>query len=470
MTALRWMIAALAIALALPAQCMQLDPDGHGEVLIYPYFTAQDSEGNDFNTYISVVNDSYDAKALRVRFREGRNGHELMSFNLLLEPKGTWTAVIVPRAGGAAFFSTDLSCTAPVQVSSVPFSSDEYTGAFDDALGHDPERQREGYIEIFEMAAVATTASGGVLAPAVACADFRTSTIAPAFLQRPSGHLSGTLTLINVQSGLDFTVNAVAISDFATAQYFRAPSDSYPDYGVAEAAPVAGFFYGDDRFYRTTWNSPVQALNALLMSAGILNEVVLDQPTRSGTDFVITMPTRRLAGNAAPFRVFPEGTRDLTFGIDFNDREKQRLSIFSDDCPFMCPPGFEQAHMALRSAANVLSFRATQQHSTGAPGISDVLGSRNGWLVNMHTDAQNGSVTLALDSIPLEAPFPHLHHRINPNDGTSVDARPSYWGLPVVGFMVRTFRNGNLQCGGAVCQGNYGGAFPHKYRRVAYPF
>jgi len=74
-----------------------------------------------------------------------------------------------------------------------------------------------------------------------------------------------------------------------------------------------------------------------------------------------------------------------------------------------------------------------------------------------------------MDGNTLEAPFPHLHHRIYPGDGTSVDVRPTYWGLPVVGFMVRTFRNGNLACGSATCQGNYGGAFPHRYVRTAYP-
>jgi TRAP-type mannitol/chloroaromatic compound transport system permease large subunit len=40
-------------------------------------------------------------------------------------------------------------------------------------------------------------------------------------------------------------------------------------------------------------------------------------------------------------------------------------------------------------------------------------------------------------------------------------------GLPVIGFMVRTFENGQLTCGNAVCQGNYGGAFPHtSFREV----
>ena len=122
MKVLSRVVVALVAMLALPVQAMQLDPDGQGEILIYPYFSAQDSEGNDFNTYLSVVNSSPDAKALRVRFREGRNGHELMSFNLLLEPQGTWTAVVVPRTGGAGFITTDLSCTAPVPVSSVPLT------------------------------------------------------------------------------------------------------------------------------------------------------------------------------------------------------------------------------------------------------------------------------------------------------------------------------------------------------------
>jgi hypothetical protein len=39
-------------------------------------------------------------------------------------------------------------------------------------------------------------------------------------------------------------------------------------------------------------------------------------------------------------------------------------------------------------------------------------------------------------------------------------------GLPAIGFMVRTFRNGTLTCGSTSCQGNYGGSFAHKGARV----
>ena len=35
-------------------------------------------------------------------------------------------------------------------------------------------------------------------------------------------------------------------------------------------------------------------------------------------------------------------------------------------------------------------------------------------------------------------------------------------GLPIVGFMARSFSNGTLTCVTGVCQGNYASAFPHK--------
>jgi len=45
----------------------------------------------------------------------------------------------------------------------------------------------------------------------------------------------------------------------------------------------------------------------------------------------------------------------------------------------------------------------------------------------------------------------------------------TFFGLPVTGFMVRTFRNGNLTCGTATCQGNYGSLFTHSYTTAITP-
>ena len=58
---------------------------------------------------------------------------------------------------------------------------------------------------------------------------------------------------------------------------------------------------------------------------------------------------------------------------------------------------------------------------------------------------------------------------ININTGTTAAATAqTYLGLPVLGFMARTFNNGTLTCtgvGGAStsCQGSYGSLFGHKY-------
>ena len=39
----------------------------------------------------------------------------------------------------------------------------------------------------------------------------------------------------------------------------------------------------------------------------------------------------------------------------------------------------------------------------------------------------------------------------------------TFTGLPVTGFMIRTFDNGTLTCGSASCQGNYASLFRHSY-------
>jgi hypothetical protein len=53
--------------------------------------------------------------------------------------------------------------------------------------------------------------------------------------------------------------------------------------------------------------------------------------------------------------------------------------------------------------------------------------------------------------------------------GESVAGAHTFRGLPVVGFAARIFRNGTLSCGAGSCQGNYGGAYPLKYRRNITP-
>ena len=59
------------------AEAVYLNPDGLGQVLIYPYYTVRTKAAvAPFDTYLSVVNTTNSAKAVKVRFLEGKNSKE----------------------------------------------------------------------------------------------------------------------------------------------------------------------------------------------------------------------------------------------------------------------------------------------------------------------------------------------------------------------------------------------------------
>ena len=88
---------------------VHLSDNDQGQVLIYPYYTTR--AGHD--TYLSVLNTSALSKALKVRFYEGKNGRDVLNFNVYLSPYDIWTAAIVNTANGAKIITADHTCTAP---------------------------------------------------------------------------------------------------------------------------------------------------------------------------------------------------------------------------------------------------------------------------------------------------------------------------------------------------------------------
>jgi hypothetical protein len=146
------------------SNAVNLNPDGLGQVLLYPYYTVE--KGN--QTLISVVNTTNIGKAVKVRFLEGYNSREVLDFNLYLSPFDVWTAAIFDTKNGpgapnsstgpATLITGDNSCTVPTIVGrpgrSVDFRSFQYTGANNDSGPDTIERTREGYIEIIEMGSV----------------------------------------------------------------------------------------------------------------------------------------------------------------------------------------------------------------------------------------------------------------------------------------------------------------------------
>src|SRR5437868_1639392 len=134
------------------AEAVFIAPNRTGQTLVYPYYTVQNSGTNSWNTYISVVNTTPDAKAVKVRIIEGRTSQEVLDFNLFLSPNDVWTAALVPVDGtdGSAgkIITADASCTAPtIPAGGVPFRNTKYVSEAA-ALGHGLDRTREGYIEM----------------------------------------------------------------------------------------------------------------------------------------------------------------------------------------------------------------------------------------------------------------------------------------------------------------------------------
>jgi hypothetical protein len=486
-----------AMAFSAPASAVYLNEDGVGQALIFPYYTVQPNATNPFNTYLTVVNHSSDAKALRVRFRESRNSREVGSFNLFLGPKDSWAGVVVPLAGSTASVSTtDRSCTNPELGSinggppSYNLMPTFYQGPNSDGNGDGLERAREGWVEVIEMAtltgtsaAAATIGSTGNPANCGALLGVATPAVAA-----PTGGLSGTLTLINVASGMDFTVNAEALAELGSRPFYRGPFDPYPDWSASEIDPVS-VVIANGNVYRSVWDAPMHAVSATLMRSHLVGEYVLDEGTRSRTDMVVVFPTRHLyvtASAAIPPFTSPARWANVCpprspSESQFSEGPGERFEIFTYDRDLMGRTVFGDLDFGLPSprmcaGASVISLSNGAAYQTSGtlgslsrgfsvpsgPGLatSNVLpvppGAQGGW---MQVHSYKGATINSLAAST----------RTNIATGVTTPGPHVFAGLPMLGFTARTFENGTLTCGAGKCQGNYGGAFPLKYERAISP-
>lgn len=158
-----------AAGIAGTAQAVNLNPDGLGQVLIYPYYTV--NGGN--STLLSVVNTSDEAKAVKVRFLESQNSKEVLDFNLYMSKYDVWVAAIIDGAnvdlnceinngitsdqcGVPHLVVEDTTCTVPYLVADAltapglaPFLTFALTDSNSENNGRD--RTAEGHFEMIEM-------------------------------------------------------------------------------------------------------------------------------------------------------------------------------------------------------------------------------------------------------------------------------------------------------------------------------
>jgi len=461
------------LAAAGAVQAVNVNPDGHGQVLIYPYYTVRTvgaAPGSPYNSLLSVVNTTASAKAVKVRFIEGKNSREVLDFNLFLSAKDVWTAAILPVGAGAGVTTSDVSCTAPKVTGTVPFVASAYQG---DGGGDGIERTTEGYVEIIEMGTIlaASKTEAGVthVAGVPTCKDIDDASVTAA-IRNPTGGLFGGMSLVNVLAGVDIASNAVALDNFRTTGKYDLPGDIKPD--LRDVSPAtAVLFDGSVVRSATGFAQPVDAVSALFMMNRVYNEYVLDSVTKSGTDWVVTMPTKRYYYNANGSvnylfqRNFVTNACD-DVGLTRWDREEQTPTV----APGFSPPPPPGKVAGLCYEANVLSFKST---AAGSPGTNNILGSANS--ITAETPYQNGWADLSFGAVTsFQGAFAHYlpASAITTTQvtGATATAAGTFFGLPVIGFAAQTFTNGTLTVpvtgGTSLVQANYAGTFAHRGTRL----
>jgi hypothetical protein len=489
------------LGVAGTAEAVYHDVNGVGQVLIYPYYTVNSANGGAFNTYLSVVNTTPKAKVVKVRFREGKTSVEVLDFNLYLSPNDVWTGAVVPADGASAtspgrLVSADVSCTnPPIPATGVDFRNTLYLTGGDSLPGTGLERTREGYAEIIEMGTLTGVAAANVTHNASGtpanCTAVQGQTVTLLTVEAPQGGLSGTGTLINVANGSDAGYVPDALAEFRTAQFYTDITSDTPNLGSADAVsvvvntgtltatgtPAGATLYRSDWVLTSGVNAGARAVAAVYMHTAVMNEYILDSTTQSLTDWVVTQPVKRFFVSsttaAQPYTaVLSASGACEVVGLSFFNREERGAAAAGVD--FSPLPAAGPAN-SICWESTVISFRngaAFLPPSTA----STVLGSANVTNVNVTSTFQNGWAILSFTGANAIAPngmgsFTTSDRATTSGVAIAVQAAgaQTFFGLPVTGFMVRTFKNGNLACGTATCQGNYGSAFEHSYRTSIAP-
>jgi len=336
------------------ANAVNVNPDGLGQVLLYPYYTARG--GND--TLVSVVNTTSEAKSVKVRFLEGLNSREVLDFNLYMSPFDVWTASITdltmldadpttpelePLGEGVGILTNDSSCTVPY------FFGDQ--GGVQEFLGFgfniapdpdngivgtqdggptDIERSHSGYIEIIEMATLTDATEGSASAAThdpdtgepANCQQLVAAwtAIAPGSTsfdpdlnnywlgtdneidnEQPTGGLFGGASIINVNDGLMFSYNATAIDGFADAgiggSNHTDPGNTQPN--LDSGGNFESIVFNNGVVETIDWTgtgnlaNSVQAVTAVLMHDQLMNEYAVNPGLQAASEWVVSFPTKR---------------------------------------------------------------------------------------------------------------------------------------------------------------------------------
>lgn len=469
-----------AMAIVTSAQAVHINKDGTGQVLLFPYYNAQDG----YVTNVNIVNSTDETKAVRIRFREGRNSEDVMDFNLYMSPNDVWSGSVQKDTSGSAKVTTsDKTCTLPTNLAPTCKTGNCEPGSmvFAGANGTTSEDTLEGYVEVFEMGVVENSeVEEGVLHHNGSPKNC--TTVSDAWLKdtgefwkgngisEPTGGLFGSSAVLNIGEGAAFAIDPVAISNYSTRPQHTDPYDEtkylFPSlasgnvYESSVNSPdgqeliVTGWNKSSDCNGDYCDNNPYPMAHALI-APHLMNEYFLDpsQGYDGHTDWVVTLPLKKhgVSNGADDARVHFEN------GIF--DREESRLAIegVSPSSP-----------TTLKREVNVLTFVSSDGDYDNSRSIFSspskievgVGPYVHGW-ARMSFGSGDAAQTVSYDIAGENGNNIEWATRYGPNvvsDNVNSDDA-IYNGVPAIGFAAL---EGNVSSN---ANARFGDAIPHKIQR-----
>lgn len=508
-------LAVFAALAASSANAVHLSPNGTGQVLIFPYYTVR----NGFATLISIDNTQDNIKAVKLRFREGLNGRDVLNFNLFLAPNDTWTGAVVETINGARLVTNDNSCVAPADLFTevrsdgvgLPlnaFKNYYYSGSnFKDAESlASLDRTREGYFEVLEMGVIEAGLSPsaalivGYVKPAATsgvpanCAgmdrydgyagnpnSIRFPDIGEPLLSPPTGGLRGRASLIGASSGTNFSFSPTALDAWSSRVAYSNTGD-IAGTQLGHAFPATSTVATPAGMIVASWSNGTDAVSAVLMRATLTNEFVLDSGTNSQTDWLITFPTKpyyvgvstdqNLMPSPPPFATgFNANGTGSCDGYDSVVVSREAITPVREVFAVgVLPPGYVDPNVSnLCWVANVLPFA-----NATTPSILGALASNrlSGYVVAdlpRSTTTAGAATTPALRGVrqgpngKFTVRFNGAKQRLTPTSAVLVSASGAtskipgtHFGLPAIGVMLHNYQNNNVAS-------KYGGVLEHSY-------
>ena len=505
------------------SNAVNVNPDGVGQVLLYPYYTVND--GN--ITALSVVNTTEQGKAVKVRFLDAMNSREVLDFNLYLSAFDVWTAVLQQSedpAGPAIIYTRDNSCTVPGIKRGIfilptlangiryfPFRTTFFTdaglaGATTRAKGPTSgnARTRTGYVEMIEMGSIdPNTGFGNALTHNASGVPNNCDALENAWLatgtatgtgvwltpgavgaqdvEGPIGGLFGGAAIVKVSEGTFINYNAEAIDGFMVRRDHSAPGRETPNLTSANSTvqqTVTSYVFDRGRLITSNWdttaNGSVDAVSAVLMREAVFNEWEVDPALGAASEWIVTFPTKRYYVTSSTAARAPFGTTNPTGnGWGFCERFSGRIYNREEATFALFEASPATGFTTVCREANVLWFQDRNQYSaaaspiTGEPAFLQIptyfeLFGNVQYTFNKGWFWMGFYDQNALDNSGVNNP---LARRPLVESRPGQSGADQFFGLPAIGFWALKVTNLNQ---GAGLQATYGGAYAHRASRACY--